>query len=33
MAEAFAGWRAPGVFHPRTPEDICGQKMKGARHG
>ena len=24
-----AAWMHPGVFHPRTPEDIFGQKMEG----
>jgi hypothetical protein len=32
MAEVGTGRHAPGVFHPRTPEDIFKQKM-GAAHG
>ena len=32
MAETCAGRQAPGALPP-DPRDICGQKMKGVRHG
>ncbi len=31
MGDLGAWRRAPGAFRPRTPEDIFGQKMTGAR--